>query len=830
MLNNSVNIRYPQSDIEAIEWLEKNIDKEIRELFDKNYEDACDELLKKEIEIPDSKEFDEIKNQLKNYFKIDGFRDSLKKNLNYDDEIIENIINKLDNENTSLDNNEKIFIIKMYRYYNMFLKYGHSAKATWVANQILNNILLTAEKNGKKIYKYESSNELIDELKLLKKVVLTSAFLHDIGRFYQAINYNTLLDNVMKDGEKEIPYGGNKALKVDHAIAGYFYSIAKAFNLTDAKDPEKTAEDFVTETLTALVVRYHSLPNTKLKHFESGSFLESLNEEDSLTDNICDFFVNCYKSMGKTPKEKEKYAILLPYTFTDFVDNVISKTKNKISEKIKYNANDENEGFVENDEIEKTLNEITNKVEKLIKDLLGQKKYKNPTTFNYSEFAQEVAKGIATIIYGKNNITEEEIKNDINEIIKLSLDYDIASKINDEMLNKSENAKGLNSLAKYVISASISIVTDSDKIDIFDQRAKGIYNSPYIMESISIYPPKEATFSYILKDYFKFQFENEYSIDSFEYGEEIINLINQKSNINTKNYIQKCINKFSGNDKINSSNFVIQKIKFKNGIGTVVYTTDDNTEPKEITGKEIYQMFNETPWYDIALHSHGLSVEDIKVSKENHEKFKALKQKHFKDQRDEKTNEITEYTNITLTISRHTFEKNLQSLEPEERIKAFRYLVVGKDKLHDTVGEKPTIASRFKLNEDNKIGIGWINENFDKDNEHLVSSSLSGLIWQLNQFIFVNMRNVYSLQIIKNEGLLDNIHKQYKEKANANEPPVTDYEAQMVEEYIEYTKGFIDYILKYCNTHNIDFLTPAFLEDCRKGYEEVYVEKLKIKE
>ena len=97
-------------------------------------------------------------------------------------------------------------IAKINRLYNMKLKLGHSARITYIAETKLKSML--------------KENNYVNR-KILENAVILSALLHDIGRFYQAVHYNNLIDKNMKENEKNIA-----GLKVDHAIAGYYYSLA----------------------------------------------------------------------------------------------------------------------------------------------------------------------------------------------------------------------------------------------------------------------------------------------------------------------------------------------------------------------------------------------------------------------------------------------------------------------------------------------------------------------------------------------------------------------------------------------------------------------------
>lgn len=814
------NDRYPSSDTEAIKWVEDNIGPEIRELFDNYYKECCEKLKTLEIVIPEDDEFNKIKNNLKDKINKEEFKKSLKDNVYINEKDIERIERILENNNQDKINKEdQQLIIKMWRHYNMFLKYGHSAKATWVADHIFNNILNNAVDNNLEIYK-DGTKELKDELKILKKIILTAAFLHDIGRFYQAINYNDLFDGTMKNSESKISTANDEELDVDHAVAGYYFSVASSFLLNEIRELiDNTKENFIIETLTALVVRFHSKDNsTVLDKFGTQSFSETLAkqkdwaeqnkyDESSFSDVLFKFIKNIYESMGKTVVEKGKYAILLPATYKEFVNNILTKTEGMLRDVINNspeNLNNDSEGFVQNSETNEMLKEINGDIETYIRGILNKSDYKDAKKLDFSAFAKDIAKGIIDILKNKLNLNlkKDSIEKQIEEIIKASLDYDIALKIDEEFskANESNILEELSPLAKYAISASMTIVTDSDKIDILDQRAKGIYNSSYIMESIKIYPPKDSTLFDILENYFKFKVKNESGQIVFD--ELVINFINNNKNI------KYCIGKYlniSMRDEL-----IIKQINFNNEKGSIIYSDGPNSIEKKVESEKVYTMFNVIPWYDIALATKtSLSEQEIAASKTDDNLFKEIK--------------IKNCTELQLSISRDVFEENISGMKEDEQIAAFKKLVFGDSQLTDAKTDSSTLAGRFKLEAKNQLIPNWI---FDAtSDQHLVPSPLSGLIWHLNQYIFVNMRNVYSLEIIRNEGILDNILKRYEINAKNYEP----YENKVIKEYIDYAKGFIDYVLNYCHKYKIDVLEPEFLTECRKGYESEYISEQEIK-
>ena len=110
----------------------------------------------------------------------------------------------------------------------------------------------------------------------------------------------------------------------------------------------------------------------------------------------------------------------------------------------------------------------------------------------------------------------------------------------------------------------------------------------------------------------------------------------------------------------------------------------------------------------------------------------------------------------------------------EERIDAIRKLLISDG-----------MKKRFMLEANNGMKAGWVLDSEDSD--EMIHGAISGLIWQLNQFILCNMRNRSSFEFVEQYDILDQIYEQYLEK----DPEV----AAILKEYIDYCKKFIQHSL-----------------------------------
>ena len=205
-------------------------------------------------------------------------------------------------------------IAKINRLYNIKLKLGHSARITYIAETNLKSML--------------KENNYVNR-KILENAVILSALLHDIGRFYQAVHYNNLIDKNMKENEKNIA-----GLKVDHAIAGYYYSLATSieFHKLVKEDDIEKIENFINQTIAAIVVRFHQNANSNLSHFDFNGDISILNNENMISDLL--IFLN--KSYEDAKVMNYKTISRIDLKQKEFIDKFVSEIKNLIKKNDSY--------------------------------------------------------------------------------------------------------------------------------------------------------------------------------------------------------------------------------------------------------------------------------------------------------------------------------------------------------------------------------------------------------------------------------------------------------------------------------------------------------------
>ena len=656
--------------------------------------------------------------------------------LGYSEDELLSIINSSEESQNIND-----IIIKIVRYYNMRLKLGHSARITYIAEYELNKLLENKDSSN-----YE----------LLSNTVILSALLHDIGRFYQGIKYNSLKDNLMRNNEKVDIY---EKLDVDHAVAGYFFSIAAAFELHKISNDSSLNEikKFIEETVAALVVRYHQLPNFKLEEFEyNGNILNLSDLNNDFIAQMFDFIQDSYnnaKVMG--------YSVDFFQKHKEFIENFIKKlfSNNTINSDITSGFDQIESVDLENNKMIDRINNIiysakSNTLDNIYKEIISviNERSLKDTHHNFSEYNEEYLKDI--IIGYLNGM----------------LSFDVATAIRESL----KNNKDIDKLIKIFISKSLSITTDADKIDIFNQRALGIYNVSYKMESYEIFPDFGKSLRELLNTYYNFNISN----NNIVLDKNIINVLN-RLNPEVINALKNTL--FNNIDIFNSySNGSDINNRFRDDI--IILINDKNSiEVRYDNGDIVY--YESSCFYDLFNHNYLDLLCNECMLGETKLAFRDFKKKNL--------------YKFLISVPTEVIDQNIIHYTEEEKVNFYKRIVLSDG-----------ITNRYKYESDNKIGNGWI-MNTD-DSNHIVSSSLTAFLWQINQFIFVNMRNLYSFEFIKDNNLLDGALESFK-KNDAN------IEYEILKEYIDYAKRFIDSVIDYCHKNHVDCVSKYDLDIIRNN-------------
>ena len=720
------------ADKEAIEWLRRTAEDENHPLhfawnvLRKYYDRCIDELQKSKSLKFDEKGTGSKENIYREVVKLLDNNEEFKKEvceffkLNEDE-----LMNKI---TTREDNQEKYdMYIKIFRLYNMRLKLGHSARITYLANEQLKSML-------------EGCNE--KEYTLLRNTVLLSALLHDIGRFYQAVRFNTLYDEKMNLEKDEV----FKNLRVDHAVAGYYYSIAEALQLHINSDNDYSKEEiekYIEEVVAALVVRYHQEPNSKKEEFDYDGDVKNLNDSNN-------GFINKLYGFITYSSDISKNIIGAPVLFDkghkDFTDKFIEDIfqRKNIDKSIIA-------GFQADPDIEELENNIKTEIANLIK------KAKLESLEKLSEQIIEIINNNLKKYQEKKNIssielteTEKELyKKMIVDNLKDMLNYDIATTISKII---KENPEQVDDLIKIFISKCYSTTTDADKIDIFNQRALGIYNSANTMNTYEVFPKEDMSLKEILETYFKFKInDNPLVIDN-----KLLNILNRLDKDILKRLQETVFNNID--------------IFYENDQGKTQFI--NNIELNEETTKR-FKLLLDSNYLDL--------LSELYIIPKDRENFKEFKTDYFQK--------------LLIQIPSRMLKENIKDMSEEEQKKFLKNLVL-----------TPGMFERFKKDDIKGMQKGW--ECTTDDAIHVSSSSVAGLLIQINQFIFVNMRNLGSFEYLKDNKILERILDNYDKDSP---------EHYMLEEYIEYAIDFINKVINYCKSNNKISISKKELEELRNN-------------
>ena len=709
-------------DYEAILWLEEE-SKKMPALMNawiilKKYYEECKNYLKNidtnESPFESVRERDRVYSTLSEIINNDYFMSEVEDFFGFNKEKIENIIN---NKDYSLEANW--IIAKTVRLYNMHLKLGHSARITYVAESGLENIE-------------------VDNKDILDRTVLLSALLHDVGRFYQAAHYNDLADYTMKKKEDKI---GD--LEVDHAIAGYYYSLASALELHKLVDCSQDEDvlRYVTEAVAATVVKCHQKRNSDLDYFDYDGLSDVL-RNPQLIQELYQFMDKAYEN-----------AKLMSYDVNgeidskhkEFIDRFIDKIKTILYAKELDFSPAEGFDISESDYLNDIYVSLDKDIHTVLRNMRGMS-------------TSEVSEKIVNVLNAKvkelsheefNDDEKKKYKKDIEDMLSGMLNYDVSTSI-EEMF---KNGVEISDAVRYLISTSMSMTMDADKIDILNQRALGIYNVGYKLSSIDIFPPNGQSLREIFNNYFHFNLPS----DRFVIDDNMISIIKKMDS--------------SVIDMINRQLGDVSILSLPEGSQIVVTNDAVTINGVNHNGNELYKMFN-TEWNSYL--KENMNLEDLP--------FKEFKKKYFKE--------------LQITVPTDILKNNLKDASREDLVSAYKKLVVSEG-----------LDKRFMLEGVNGIAAGWIHAVESEDADHLVNGPVSALLWQLNQFVMVNIRNKHSLEFIESHNILDQINEQYQEK-----DPIV---AAVIKDYIDYTKGFIKKCLEMVKGDN---LTGDMLAEIRREY------------
>lgn len=202
------------------------------------------------------------------------------------------------------------------------------------------------------------------------------------------------------------------------------------------------------------------------------------------------------------------------------------------------------------------------------------------------------------------------------------------------------------------------------------------------------------------------------------------------------------------------------------------YQFKDNIEMNEEITKRFKYLLNDN-YLDI--------LSNIEIIHKERDNFIEFKKKNF--------------SRLLIQIPTDILKDNIKDLSETEQKEFLKGLVL-----------TPGMFERFKKDNIKGMQKGW--ECTTDDAQHVASSSVAGFLIQINQFIFVNMRNLGSFEYLKDNKILERILDNYDKDSP---------EHYMLEDYIEYAIDFINRVINYCKSNNKISISKQELEELRNN-------------
>ena len=129
-----------------------------------------------------------------------------------------------------------------------------------------------------------------------------------------------------------------------------------------------------------------------------------------------------------------------------------------------------------------------------------------------------------------------------------------------------------------------------------------------------------------------------------------------------------------------------------------------------------------------------------------------------------------------VVVPREIIDENLQGQKEQDKIKTYRNLII-----------TPEQINLFQTSDDFSRDVRGLQSEYQGENqEHITWNPVAALMWQLNQFIMVNMRTKASIEYIRENKILENIYNQYKQA------PIIQ---NVLKPFIAYTLLFTDVLI-----------------------------------
>ena len=301
----------------------------------------------------------------------------------------------------------------------------------------------------------------------LRELVVLSVMFHDIGRIYQALYYPNFNDSFVKRGE----VFGNSSVLRSHAEVGYYFPMLNLIVQDLIRCNGNVDETFVMHTLMSVVIKYHGRSNAEISHYDEIYGDVSLDYK-TITD-LEKLLLEIFKKSPKIPVEsrfdtlsninhmQEFHKDIAKYVIDCII--LISKVKR-------------NESSLDSYVISKAYN-LEKQLEKYYPVDILEDLYNHPEKLENATVLEKLFGIVPPKTFKINSSKlEDSIEERLEKLNDSILAVDFATTIDNIISDKDTDIVVDSNLLiklKKIMGAIMTITTDMDKIDIFNQRING---------------------------------------------------------------------------------------------------------------------------------------------------------------------------------------------------------------------------------------------------------------------------------------------------------------------------------------------------------------------
>ena len=301
----------------------------------------------------------------------------------------------------------------------------------------------------------------------LRELAVLAVMYHDIGRIYQALYYPSFDDSYVKYGE----LSGNYSLLESHAEVGYYFPMQNLIVQDLIRCNGNMDETFVMHTLMSVVIKYHGKPNSDISHYDVTYGDVSLTPE--LITELEKTLIEVFKKSPEIPIRARYDTLSNINHMKEFHSDIASYIIEciKLVSEIKKKSASLDEATV------KKINSLDNYLRHYYPSSVLEGLYENPERLEDLTVLEQLF-GVRPPedFKVKSSNLGQSINDRLENISNKILSVDFATTLNDVVAGKETSVEitpEMHSVLRKVIGAIMTITTDMDKLDIFNQRING---------------------------------------------------------------------------------------------------------------------------------------------------------------------------------------------------------------------------------------------------------------------------------------------------------------------------------------------------------------------